>query len=343
MFDFFREDFQYQFFSRLFETSPEMTSDTKKFKVFDFVWAKVHGYRYWPAVIMEPGPNTPRRPTRSYSSEMYWVLFFGTHEYAWVAECHVKEYRANKDFYTAKIKGASFNYSIMEIEEHIERAENDPSYYLNFKLTRKPKVKRRNKTPAPNNVHNNVIEIYENLPPAETCYGVLGTGAIGATIVNSLIKVAKKVYIWNRTNKKCDKLVEELDYSDRSNVKICLSPRLVMQHSHIIFNCVSDCQGSETIIERTLAQSVAAKFMEGKGLVDMSGVDPNTSKKLSDLVITSGGKYLEVRIQHGKVDGIGGGYLFLVGGSKDLFTACENCFYSLGGTPVHLGEGEEPG
>lgn len=330
------ENLQRRFFTQSVKESivSKMTSDMKKFKVFDFVWAKVYSYRYWPAVIMEPGPNTPRKPTRSYSSEMYWVLFFGTHEHAWVSECHVKEYRSNKEFFATKIKGASFNYAIREIEEHIERAEKDPSYYLNFKLGRKPKVKRRSKTPAPNIVPNNIIEINENLPPAETCYGVLGTGAIGATIINSLIKVAKKVYIWNRTNKKCDKLVEELDYSDRPNVKICLSPRLVMQHSHIIFNCVSDCKGSKTIIERT----VAPKFMQGKGLVDMSGVDANTSKELSDLVVKSGGKYLEVRIQHGKVDGIGGGYLFLVGGSKDLFTACENCFYSLGGTPVHLGE-----
>lgn len=314
----------------------------KKFKVFDFVWAKVMGHRYWPAVVMEPNPDTPIRTSRSYGGDMYWVLFFGTHEFAWVDECHVKEYRTNKNIYAARTKGVAFNDSIMEIEEHIERAESDPDYHTNFKVTRRPKAKRRSKTPAPHAIMNNSIDRNDTPSLLETCYGVLGTGTIGSTIVHNLIKVGKRVYIWNRTKEKCEKLVKELDHSDQSNLKICLSPRLVMQHSHIIFNCVSDCRGSKTIIKRTLAQPFGpANFMLGKGLVDMSGVDPTSTEELSGLVTESGGKYLEVRIQHGKEDGIGGGYLFLVGGNKDLFAACENCFYSLGGTPVYLGE--EPG
>lgn len=311
----------------------------KKFKVFDFVWAKVQGHRYWPAVIIEPGPDTPRRTSRSYGDDTYWVLFFGTHEFAWVAERHIKDYRVNKNLFASQNKGVTFSDSILEIEEHIEKAETDPSYYANFKVTKKPRAKRRSKTPSLNSMVNNRVQMSENLPPVETCYGVLGTGTIGATIVNSLIKVGKKVYIWNRTKKKCEKLVQDLDHSNHSNLKICLSPRLVMQHSHIIFNCVSDCKGSRTILLRTLEKSVSpANFMQGKGLVDMSGVDPASTQEMSKLVTESGGKYLEVRIQHGRVDGVGGGYLFLVGGNKDLYTACENCFYSLGGTPFHFEE-----
>lgn len=305
----------------------------KKFKEFDFVWAKVQGHCYWPAIVMKPGPNTPGKTSRSYGGEMYWVLFFGTHEFAWVAECHVKDYRTHKDFFAAKIKKVSLRNSIMEIEEHIEKAEKDSLYFSNFKLTRKSKVRRRSKTPKP--LENNIREINEKISSDEICYGVLGIGTIGSTLVNTLIKIGRKVYIWNRTSKRCERLVEGIDQIFQSNLKICLSPRLVMQHSDIIFNCVSDSQASKTIIKRTLAKPFApANFMQGKGLVDMSGIDPYTSRELSQLVIESGGKYLEVRIQHGKVEGIGGGYLFLLRGNMDLFIACENFFYSLGGTPV---------
>lgn len=301
----------------------------KKYKVFDFVWAKIKGHPYWPAIIMRPTSNTPKKP-RSYNDELYWVLFFGTHEFAWVAENGIKEYLAYKNTFASRTRGSSFKQSVIEIEEHIKRGEDDPSDYIKLKVAKRAKPKRRAKRST--TWIRNKIEINENLRPGDTCYGVLGTGAIGVTIVNSLVKVGKQVYIWNRTERKSEILVENLSHSDQSKIKICLSPRLVMQHSNIIFNCVSDCKASTTIIERTLAES--GDFMQGKGFVDMSGIDANSTVNLSKLIQNTGGKYLEVRIQHGKADGIGGGYLFLVGGNEELYKACENFLYSLGGTPV---------
>lgn len=167
-------------------------------------------------------------------------------------------------------------------------------------------------------------------------YGVLGIGRLGSTFVINLIKLKKKVYIWNRTNEKCMKLLQELDSVGSSYVKICHIPALVLKMSDIVFNCISDSQGSMEIIERSLSKELATdNFMEGKGLVDMSGIDPDSQKKLFTLVEKKGGQYLEVRIQI-KNQFIGGGYLFIVGGSADLFQLCKNVFTVLGARSVYL-------
>lgn len=200
-------------------------------------------------------------------------------------------------------------------------------------------VNRTSTISSPNTVeHVQDTNFSLDQPSRAVCYGVLGTGNLGSTIVNNLTMMGKKVYIWNRTVNKCEKLVANLGRGAQSKVEICHIPSLVMQRSDIIFNCVSDCHGSKAIIERSLAYEFAPdNFMQGKGLVDMSGVDPRGQAEISELVLKRGGKYLEVRIQL-RNELTGGGYLFLVGGNKDLYAACENCFTALGGTTVYIEE-----
>lgn len=169
-------------------------------------------------------------------------------------------------------------------------------------------------------------------------YGVLGIGRLGFTLVISLIKSGKKVFIWNRTVKKCEKLVNDLDRSDRSYVEICHIPSLLIQRSDIIFNCISDCSGSQNVIEEGLATKLAPdNFMLNKGLIDMSGLDLVGHEQVNELVRKKGGKYLEVRIQF-REELMGGGYLFLVGGDAELFTTCQNCFNTLGGSSLYFGD-----
>lgn len=211
-----------------------------------------------------------------------------------------------------------------------------------FEVSKKLKARRQSRVYSPSILDNLEDSDEENFPPKESsrplCFGVLGIGNLGSTIVNSLIMMGKKVYIWNRTLRKCEKLVADLDHTIKCYVDICHIPSLVMQRSDIIFNCISDCHGSKAIVERSLSPEFAPdNFMQGKGLIDMSGVDPRGQMELSKLVMKRGGKYLEVRIQL-RNELNGGGYLFLVGGNKDLFAACETCFNCLGGTTVYFKE-----
>lgn len=163
------------------------------------------------------------------------------------------------------------------------------------------KFRRKVKTALPKLTEN--FEMKESFISSEQpsqclCYGVLGIGRLGSTLVISLIKTGKKVFIWNRTFKKCEKLVNDLDSSDRSYVEICHIPSLVIQRSEIIFNCISDCSGSKNVIENSLTKELAPdNFMLKKGLIDMSGLDLVNQEYVNELIRKKGGKYLEVRIQ----------------------------------------------
>lgn len=211
-----------------------------------------------------------------------------------------------------------------------------------FELSKKPKVRRKRKKFSPTSlskIHqdNDKLERVPVENPTRPYFGVLGIGKLGSTIVINLIKMGMKVYIWNRTREKCQRLIEDLDHVSRSKVDICHLPGLVMQRSDIIFNCISDSLGSKAVIEGTLmSEYISDNFMASKGLVDMSGVDPETQISLCEMVTKKGGKYLEVRIQF-KDQMSDGGYIFLVGGCEYVLAACQNCFTFLGATTIYLG------
>lgn len=171
--------------------------------------------------------------------------------------------------------------------------------------------------------------------PQSFSYGVLGIGRLGSIMVNNLTKIGKKIYIWNRNEKECRNLLQDLDYAARSYVEICHIPSLVIQRSDIIFNCISDCHGSKAVVRSSLAMELAPDhFMLNKGLIDMSGLDLEGHRELNDLVETKGGRYLEVKIQIKEE----GGYVILSGGNAELFTFLENFFKALGWKSYYLGE-----
>lgn len=206
-------------------------------------------------------------------------------------------------------------------------------------FTKHGKYRRKSKLPtAINNSNIKDKNVFSGQAIRSLSYGVLGIGKLGSTMVNNLTKIAKKIYIWNRDQRKCHKLLQDLDCSARSYVEICHIPSLVIQRSRIIFNCISDCHGSKSVVHNSLAMELApGHFMLNKGLINMSGLDPEGHRELNDLVETKGGKYLEVKMQI-RNESSGGGYLILGGGNAELFTALQNFSEALGWKPYYLGE-----
>lgn len=204
-------------------------------------------------------------------------------------------------------------------------------------IPKKLKFTKRNGRTSPkvvtdNQGKNNVGNLSHNIT-----YGVLGIGRLGSTLVINLLKMKKRVYIWNRTTEKCRRLLQELDSVGRY-IEICHIPALVIKKSDIIFNCISDADGSKKTIESSLSKKFATdNFMQAKGLIDISGVGPDGQKQLCKIVEDRGGQYLEVRIQHLN-QFIGSGYLFIVGGNVNLFQECEYLFNVLGAKTVFFKE-----
>lgn len=77
--------------------------------------------------------------------------------------------------------------------------------------------------------------------------------------------------------------------------------------------------------------------LEGKGYVEMTGIDAETSKDINELICGQGGRYLEAQIQGSKKDSDQGDLVVLGAGDKTLFDECQTCFSAMGRTAFYLG------
>lgn len=332
----------------------------KSIKINDFVWAKITNCPPWPSVVVEPGIDVPEKP----NLDMHWVYFFGSHNYAWVEDIHLKPYRDYKEKYTSLYKTLSFKEAVTEIEDILDELERDPSYEWPIKsFKKKEKVTRkRAKEPGTSSVEkksrqmpNNVTKAElsssqfnlsyvstDNITTSNLSLGVLGIGIIGSRIVKNLIRSGHKVNIWNRTTKKCTDLeIQLLETSSNGigQLKTFLTPRAVMQNSDIVLSCVSDCDVSKKIIQNYFGiNNSADKILNGKGFVEVTSIDPETSKDIRDMIEMKGGRYLEAQIQGSKTEAAEGKLVILTAGNRSLFFDCQSCFEAIGKSAYFLGD-----
>lgn len=79
-------------------------------------------------------------------------------------------------------------------------------------------------------------------------------------------------------------------------------------------------------------------ILDGKGYVEMTGIDPQTSKDICEIIKSKGGRYLEAQIQGSKMEADEGSLVILTAGDKSLFIDCQSCFKAMGKTAFFLGD-----
>lgn len=74
-----------------------------------------------------------------------------------------------------------------------------------------------------------------------------------------------------------------------------------------------------------------------KGYVEMTSLDPQTSKDICELIEKRGGRYLEAQIQGSRKEADEGNLVVLAAGDEKLFKDCQSCFKAMGNTAFYLG------
>lgn len=82
----------------------------------------------------------------------------------------------------------------------------------------------------------------------------------------------------------------------------------------------------------------AATLSDGKGYVEMTGIDPETSQDISEAIQSRGGKYLEAPLQGSKLQADEGTLIILASGDRNLFDECQTCFEAMGKNSFFLGK-----
>ncbi|TYG94162.1 hypothetical protein ES288_A11G166200v1 [Gossypium darwinii] len=158
--------------------------------------------------------------------------------------------------------------------------------------------------------------------------GFLGLGIMGKAMSMNLLKNGFKVTVWNRTLSKCDELVAH-------GASVGETPAEVVKKCNITIAILSDPAAALSVVFDK--DGVLDQIGSGKGYIDMSTVDPETSCKISEAIALKGGHFLEAPVSGSKQPAETGQLVILAAGDKALHEEAVPAFDVLGKKPFFLG------
>lgn len=160
-------------------------------------------------------------------------------------------------------------------------------------------------------------------------YGFLGLGIMGQAMAANLLKAGLTVTVWNKTTNKCDALIKKGALHQET-------PAQVVANSDITFAMVSDPAASKQLCFGK--QGVLEGIGKGKGYIDVSTVDPQTSIEISKAIDKKGGRYLEAPVSGSKKPAEDGVLVFVCAGDNSLYDEAIPAFELMGKKSFYLGE-----
>ncbi|CAH0560153.1 unnamed protein product [Brassicogethes aeneus] len=243
----------------------------------------------------------------------------------------------------SKRSSDSFRSSVTKKVKHSQspREENGVSSYLGNELLNLPSVMSAPETPPVDLSNFSDLLKNKNITPSTLTFGFLGVGVIGSGIVKNLINSGHRVNLWSRSSRKCDEIKSQADANKVGQVVTYQAPCDVVQNSDIIFSCLTDPRIAKEIVHGNcgVVHSAAdGDGLENKGYVEMTGVDPETSKDICEIIKSKGGRYLEAQVQGSKNEADEGSLVILTAGDQSLFLDCQSCFKAMGKASFFLGD-----
>jgi len=159
--------------------------------------------------------------------------------------------------------------------------------------------------------------------------GFLGMGIMGAPMATRLINAGHQVTVWNRSPEKCATL-EEL------GAKVASTPREAASKSDVTFAMMADPVAAEAVASGE--DGVVRGMGPGKGYVDVSTVDVQTSNRIGDAIRATGAEFLEAPVSGSKGPAETGQLIFLTAGDEALYHRCADAFDEMGKAKFFLGE-----
>ncbi|XP_044465113.1 glyoxylate/succinic semialdehyde reductase 1-like [Mangifera indica] len=159
--------------------------------------------------------------------------------------------------------------------------------------------------------------------------GFLGLGIMGKAISMNLLQHGFKVTVWNRSLSKCNELVAH-------GATVGESPAEVVKKCKITFGMLADPPAALSVVFDK--GGILEQICPGKGYIDMSTVDPETSTKISQAISAKGGHFLEAPVSGSKQPAETGQLVILSAGEKALYDDAIPALNVIGKKSFFLGE-----
>ncbi|MCH82560.1 glyoxylate/succinic semialdehyde reductase, partial [Trifolium medium] len=135
--------------------------------------------------------------------------------------------------------------------------------------------------------------------------------------------------VWNRTKSKCDSLIN-------LGAKYKPSPEEVAASCDLTFAMLADPQSA---VDVACGKHGAANGMgPGKGYVDVSTVDVDTSKLINGKIKSTGALFLEAPVSGSKKPAEDGQLIFLTAGDRSLYETVAPLLDIMGKSKFYLGD-----
>jgi len=159
-------------------------------------------------------------------------------------------------------------------------------------------------------------------------FGFLGLGIMGAAMARNLVRAGFPVTVWNRTPDKCRELVE-------AGAVRGTSPAAVVAASDITFAMLADPAAAREVCFGP--EGALAGMAAGRGYVDFSTVDAETSREIEAAITSRGGRFLEAPVSGSRKPAEDGTLIILAAGDRSLYDEALPCLEKLGKKILHLG------
>ena len=158
--------------------------------------------------------------------------------------------------------------------------------------------------------------------------GIVGTGMLGEAVGLHLLDVGYEIIVFNRSNEKTKNL-------KKNGATVVKSPKEVAKNTDLVIIVVKDADAVNDVIFGDYG--ILAGNHEGMCIADMSTVNPNSTKKISEKVIAAGTDYLEIPVMGGPNVAIDGKLVLMASGEKEIFEKFKQVFDSIAEQSFYLG------
>ncbi len=158
--------------------------------------------------------------------------------------------------------------------------------------------------------------------------GIVGTGMLGEAVGLHLLDVGYEIIVFNRSNEKTKNL-------KKNGATVVESPKEVAKDVDLVIIVVKDADAVNDVIFGDYG--IIAGNHEGMCIADMSTVNPNSTKEISEKVIAAGTDYLEIPVMGGPNVAIDGKLVLMASGEKEIFEKFKQIFDSIAEQSFYLG------
>ena len=162
-----------------------------------------------------------------------------------------------------------------------------------------------------------------------TKIGIIGTGMLGEAVGLHLLDSGFKVIVFNRTKDKVENLVKH-------GAITVDAPKDVAEKSELIITVVKDASAVSDVAFGE--DGIIHGRHDGLTIADMSTINPNSAKKISQKFSDSGISFLEIPVMGGPTVAIDGKLIMMVSGKKQIYKKFKDVFDIIAEKVFFLGD-----